>query len=200
MKKIIVIGAGGAIGQAVVAQLQLRHQVIQVGRNSGEFRADITDIHSVQALFQNTGKVDGIVLATGSVHFGPLQEMTPQLFAIGLQDKLMGQVNAVLAGQDYLNDGGSFTLTSGIIGNQPILYGSSATTVNCAIEGFARAAAIELKRGQRINVVNPSVLQESMDAYASYFYGFEPVPAHRVALAYSKSVEGAQTGQVYQVW
>ncbi len=200
MKKIIVIGAGGTIGQAVVAQLQQRHQVIQVGRNSGEFRADITDIHSVRALFQNTGKVDGMVLATGSVHFGTLQEMTPELFAVGLQDKLMGQVNIVLAGQDYLNDGGSFTLTSGIVGDEPILYGSSATTVNRAIEGFARAAAIELKRGQRINVVNPSVLQESMDAYASYFYGFEPVPAHRVALAYSKSVEGAQTGQVYQVW
>lgn len=200
MKKIIVIGASGAIGQAVVAQLEQRHEVVQVGKTSGQYQADITDISSVRALLAKTGKVDGIVLTAGKLHFGPLQEMTPELFAIGLQDKLMGQVNVVLAGQDYLNDGGSFTLTSGIVGDQPILYGANATTVNAAIEGFARAAAIELKRGLRINVINPTVLQESLPSYGPYFYGFEAAPAARVALAYSRSVEGAQTGQVYKVW
>lgn len=200
MKKILVIGASGVIGSAVVNQLQQRHEVIQVGKSSGQYQADITDIASVRALLQKVGKVDGIVLTAGKLHFGPLQEMTPELFAVGLQDKLMGQVNVVLAAQDYLNDGGSFTLTSGIVGNEPILYGANATTVNAAIEGFARAAAIELKRGLRINVVNPSVLQESLEAYGPYFYGFEAVPAQKVALAYSRSVEGAQTGQVYKVW
>lgn len=200
MKKILVIGASGTLGRAVVAQLQQRHEVIQVGKTRGQYQADITDIHSVCALLQKTGKVDHIVLTAGHLHFGPLQEMTPELFAIGLQDKLMGQVNVVLAAQDYLNEGGSFTLTSGIVGNEPILYGANATTVNAAIEGFARAAAIELKRGLRINVVNPSVLQESMDTYGAYFYGFEAVSAQRAALAYSRSVEGAQTGQVYRVW
>ncbi|MFZ6649623.1 short chain dehydrogenase [Undibacterium sp. TJN25] len=200
MKKILVIGAGGAIGKAVVSQLEQRHQVIKVGKNRGEHQADITDMDSVRTLLEKVGKVDGIVLTAGQLHFGPLQEMTPELFAVGLQDKLMGQVNVVLAGQDYLSDGGSFTLTSGIVGNEPILYGANATTVNAAIEGFARAAAIELKRGLRINVVNPSVLQESLDSYDPYFYGFEAVPAGRVALAYSRSVEGAQTGQVYRVW
>jgi NAD(P)-dependent dehydrogenase (short-subunit alcohol dehydrogenase family) len=98
-----------------------------------------------------------------------------------------------------VNDGGSFTLTSGIIGDEPILQGASATTVNLALEGFVRGAAIELPRGIRINVVSPTVLTEAMDAYAPYFRGFEPVTGQRAAMAYLRSVEGAQTGRVYRV-
>ena len=198
--KIIVIGASGSIGKAVSAELAQRHEVIKVGKTSGEHQVDITDIASVRDLFGKIGKVDAVVLAAGSLHFGPLADMTPEQFGIGLRDKLMGQVNVVLAGQDYVNDGGSFTLISGIVGEEPIRYGANATTVNAAVEGFARAAAIELPRGVRINVVNATLLTESVETYGPYFRGFETVPASRVALAYSRSVEGAQTGKVYRVW
>jgi NAD(P)-dependent dehydrogenase (short-subunit alcohol dehydrogenase family) len=125
--------------------------------------------------------------------------MTVDQFWVGLRDKLMGQINVVLLAQQYLNDGGSFTLTSGILADEPIREGASATSVNLALEGFVRGAAIELPRGIRINLVSPTVLEESMEAYAPYFRGFEPVSAARAALAYSRSVEGAQTGRVYRV-
>ncbi|GHD62144.1 short chain dehydrogenase [Jeongeupia chitinilytica] len=197
--KILVIGASGTIGRAVVAELAPRHEIITAGRNSGDFRVDVTDLASVEQLFRDTGKVDAVIAAAGSLHFGPLAEFTPAQYALGLNDKLMGQVNLVLAGQHVLNDGGSFTLTSGIVSHDPIVYGSSASMVNSAVEGFVRGAAIELPRGLRINVVSPNVLIESLASYGPYFRGFEAVPAARVALAYSKSVEGAQTGQVYAV-
>jgi NAD(P)-dependent dehydrogenase (short-subunit alcohol dehydrogenase family) len=111
----------------------------------------------------------------------------------------MGQVQLVLIGQKYLNDGGSFTLVSGVLTDDPIVYGSSASMVNAGLEGFARAAAIELPRGLRINVVSPTVVTESLPNYGPYFRGFESVAAEKVGRAYSKSVEGAQTGQVYRV-
>lgn len=198
--KVIVIGATGTIGRAVVEQLAIRHEVIRVGKTNGQHQVDIADIGSVHKLFDRVGKADAVVVAAGDLHFGPLAEITPEQFNIGLRHKLMGQVNVALAAQQYLNDSGSITLTSGIVGNEPIRYGVNATTVNAAVEGFVRAAAIELPRGLRINVVNPSVLQESMAAYGSYFHGFEPVPASRVAQAYVKSVDGLQTGRVYRVW
>lgn len=197
--KIIVIGATGAIGQAVSEVLAARHEVIRVGKSHGQHQVDITDIDSVHRLFDQVGKADAVVVAAGKVHFGPLAEMTPAQMQIGLQDKLMGQVNVALAAQRYLNDGGSITLTSGIVSEEPIRYGVNATTVNTALEGFARATAIELPRGLRINVVSPSVLVESLPTYGPYFLGFEPVLARRVAMAYEKSVEGLQTGQVYRV-
>lgn len=199
MKKIVVIGATGTLGQAVAAALKVRHEVIEVGATRGAHRVDGTDPASIEQLFREIGKVDGIVTTTGKVHFGPLPEMTVEHFWTGLRDKLMGQINFVLGAQRYVNDGGSFTLTSGILADEPIREGASATTVNLALEGFVRGAAIELPRGLRINVVSPTVLVESMDAYAPYFRGFEPVTAQRAALGYLRSVEGAETGRVYRI-
>lgn len=196
--KVIVIGGTGTIGKAVVAELAQRHEVV-VGGRSGALQVDMTNIAEVRDLFGAVGKVDAVVVAAGSLHFGALADFTPEQFAIGLNNKLMGQVNVAQVAQACLADGGSITLTSGILADQPIRGGTSATMVNAALEGYARAAAIELGRGIRINVVSPTVLVESLGAYAAAFRGFEAVPAARVALAYSRSVEGAQTGQVYRV-
>jgi NAD(P)-dependent dehydrogenase (short-subunit alcohol dehydrogenase family) len=198
--KIIVIGASGVIGKAVSSHLAVRHEIVSVGANSGDVRADMRDIAQVRRLFEQTGKVDAVVVAAGAVHFGPLAELGPEQFQVGIASKLMGQVNVAQVAVEWLNDGGSITLISGIVAEQPIRFGASASMVNSAVEGFVRGAAIELPRGLRINAVSPTVLEESLDSYGPYFYGFEAAPASRVALAYSRSVEGAQTGQVYRVW
>jgi len=197
--KIAVIGATGTLGRAVLAEFQPRHEVIEVGATRGAQRVDLMDIDSIHALFASIGQVDAIVAAAGRVHFGELTQMTPEQFRIGLDDKLMGQVNLVLAAQRYVNNGGSFTLTSGIVGEEPIQYGASAAAVNGAIEGFVRGAAIEMPRGLRINVVSPTMLEEAREAFGPYFRGFEAAPGARVALAYSRSVEGLETGRVYKV-
>ncbi|WP_025806736.1 short chain dehydrogenase [Pseudomonas chlororaphis] len=197
--KILLIGANGTIGSAVDKELSQRHEVIRIGRTSGDFRVDISDNASIRALFEQTGKFDALICAAGNVSFAPLGEMNAQHFALGLQDKLMGQVNLLLIGREFANDGASFTLTSGILNRDPIRSGASAALVNGAIDGFVRAAAIELPRGLRVNSVSPTVLVEAMDSYAPYFRGYKPVPGADVALAYAKSVEGLQTGQTYIV-
>lgn len=196
---ILVVGGTGTIGKAVVAELSTRHTVIVAGRQSGDVQVDITDPHSIEKMYKEAGKIDAVVSATGSVHFGPLSQLKAEHFAIGLQSKLMGQINLVLIGLSYVNEGGSFTLTSGILNRDPILYGTPAAMVNGGLDGFVKSAALEMPKNMRINGVSPTVLVESMSDYAPYFRGFMPVVAARVALAYSKSVEGAQTGQVYEV-
>jgi NAD(P)-dependent dehydrogenase (short-subunit alcohol dehydrogenase family) len=197
--RIVLVGASGTIGTAVAKELGERHEVVAVGSKSGEVRMDVTDAASIRAGFERIGRADAVVSTVGKVKFGPLEEMAEADYAVGLKDKLMGQVNLVLVGRGFVNDGGSFTLTSGVLSHDPIRFGSSASMVNGAIDAFVRAAAIELPRGLRVNVVSPGVLQESMGAYGPYFRGHEPVPAARVALAYAKSVEGMRTGQVFEV-
>lgn len=196
--KIIIIGASGTIGKAVVKALEDRHTIITAGRNSGDEKVDITDIKSVEKMYKSIGAFDAVICAAGNVYVGPLMSMTPENYQLGLNDKLMGQVNLVMAGLSFINDAGSFTLTSGILSHDPVRFGSSASMVNSALDGFVIGAAIELPRDIRINAVSPTILQESLSTYREYFYGFEPVSAARVAQAYTKSVEGAQTGQVYR--
>ncbi len=183
----------------MVAELGQDNEVISVGLTHGELQVDLTRDESVEALFAQTGRVDAIIATTGSLFFGPLTAMRAEDFASGLNDKLLGQVRLSLIGQHYLNDGGSITLTSGIIGSEPIAQGVNATAVNAALEGFVRAAACELPRGLRINVVSPTVLSESVEKYGAFFPGFESVPAARAALAYRRSVYGVQTGRTFTV-
>ena len=160
---------------------------------------DITSQESVEALFAQTGDVDAIVSTTGNLHFGPLSTMTDSQFNLGLQDKLLGQIRLALVGQHFLRDGGSITLVSGIVAQEPIAQGVNATTVNAGLEGFVRAAACELPRGIRINLISPTVLSESLAAYGDFFPGFPSVPAAAVAQAYRRSIEGVQTGRIYPV-
>lgn len=203
--RILIVGASGVLGQAVASELGQRHEVLTAGRNSGDIRMDITDASSIQAALQKAGKLDAVISTAGKVTFAPLADFKPAAFGeglhtTGLADKLMGQVNLALAARDHLNDRGSITLTTGILSEHPIAAGSSASLVNGGIESFVRAAAIELPRGLRINVVSPTLLEESVPHYGPYFRGFETVPAAKAALAFCRSVEGLQTGQVYKVY
>ncbi|OGO94064.1 MAG: short chain dehydrogenase [Coxiella sp. RIFCSPHIGHO2_12_FULL_44_14] len=197
--KVIVMGGTGTIGGAVVAALKQKHDVVVVGKTTGDIKTDMTNVREIEAMYREVGRIDAVVITLGNVHFDALPAMTAEKYNIGLQNKLLGSVNLVLTGLHYMNDGGSFTLTSGILNREFIAMGSGAAMVNGALDGFVKAAACEMPRGIRINIVSPTVVEEAMDVYADYFPGFIPVPAARVAKAYVKSVEGIETGRIYCV-
>ncbi len=197
--KVIVVGGTGTIGAAIVKELKPRHEVLVVGSRSGEINCDIASEESIRKMYEQAGTFHAVVSAAGNVHFEDFAQMTSEKYRIGIDHKLMGQVNLVLIGSRYIQEGGSFTLTSGILSHDPIRAGSSASMVNSAIEGFVRGASIELPKRQRLNAVSPTILVESMAIFGPFFHGYEPVSAARVALAYSKSVEGLQTGCIYSV-
>ena len=194
--KIIVIGASGDVGKAACDELGARHDLIRVGRTSGDIQIDMADRQSIDAMYEKTGTVDAVVCTAGDVHFGALQDFTEETFMLGLRNKVMGQVNLVLAGFDRVRDGGSFTLTSGVLDRDPIRMGAGAATANGALGGFVTGAAVEMPRGQRINVVSPGLLEASVARYGEWFPGHNPVSSKRVGLAFAKCVEGPINGQV----
>jgi NAD(P)-dependent dehydrogenase (short-subunit alcohol dehydrogenase family) len=197
--KLILIGAKGAIGSKVQAALAGEAEIIPVGRNSGEYRADIEDLESLHALFKKVGPVDAVANASGSVEFAPVIELTQERWRKSLNSKLMGQIQLAQAAIPYLKERGSITLVSGILSNEFIASGVAATTVNRAIEGFTQAAATEMPKGIRINVISPTLLKESEKDYAGFFPGFISVEGWKVGQAYKKAILGTMTGQIIQV-
>ncbi len=194
--RIFLVGATGDIGQAACKELKQRHEIITVGRSGGDYQVDVGDLNAVKSLYAAVGDFDAVVSCAEDATFAPLAEMDQETFMVGLRQKVMGQVNLVLAGLDVIADGGSFTLTSGVLDRDPIRMGANAATANGALAGFVKSAAIEMSRSQRVNVVSPGMLDVSAPRYGAWFQGHKPVLSHHVGLAYMKCVEGALTGQV----
>ncbi|WP_415949031.1 short chain dehydrogenase [Streptomyces sp. KLOTTS4A1] len=197
--KILLTGAAGTLGRALDASLRERgHQVLTVGRSSGDLRHDLTDPEQIAALYEAAGPVDAVVSAAGSVPYKALAEMRPADWHSAFAGKVLSQIELVRQGLPYVAERGSFTLITGIPAREPVRTGAAAALANGAVEAFVRTAAVEIAP-QRVNAVSPNVFTESLPDYGAYFPGQGSVDLADVAEAYVRSVEGAQTGRVYEL-
>lgn len=192
--KVLLIGSHGTIGKAVAAALSPTHVVIGVNHRTSDLTVDLADSTSIRALFEHVGMVDAVICAAGAARFRPLGELTEADFVFGNQDKLMGQVNVARLAQEWLAERGSITLTSGVLAREPTPGSASVSLINAGIEGFVRAAALELRSGLRINAVSPPGITETVQAMGTSIA--DTLPASTVAKAYRDSVQGTMTGQI----
>jgi NAD(P)-dependent dehydrogenase (short-subunit alcohol dehydrogenase family) len=191
--RILVVGASGTIGRAIAEVLGARHDVLQASQSKSTLHVDMASPHSIRQLYATVGKVDAVISAAGAARFKPLAQLTDDDFRFSIENKLMGQVNLVRQGWEHVNDGGSFTLTSGVLALKPMTGSGAVSLVNAGLEGFVRAAAFEAPRGIRVNVVSPPWVTETLKAYGMPLDG--GLPAAQVAQAYVRVVEGKETGQ-----
>lgn len=190
--RVVVIGATGTIGRAVAGLLEGNgHEVLRASRTSDP-GVDLSDPDSVDAFLSSAGAVDAVVCCAASA---PLTPLTDDDFVPTLEAKLFGQVGVARRAVLALSDGGSITLTSGAI---PVDTPGSAggALVNAGLEAFVTAAAVELPRGLRLNVVSPGWVSESLIQL-----GMDPsdgVPVADVARAYLLAVEGDAQGKTFR--
>lgn len=195
--RVILIGASGTIGREVAEALRNGHDVVTAGRTTGELRVDIADPASIEAMFAQAGPFDALVSTAGSARFGTMAELSDDDYLYCFRNKLMGQANLVRIGRRFISDNGSFTLTSGVLAQQPMPGSSAISLVNAGLEGFVRAAQLELNRGMRVNVVSPVWVKETLEAMGRD--SSNGMPAAGVARAYLASVNGTQRGLVFDV-
>lgn len=192
--KIILIGATGTIGNSIAQALADHHELIRVSRSKAEHRVDLASKDSIQRLMEEVQPFDAVISAAGQAAFRPLPELSDDDFQLSLSNKLMGQVNLLRIGLRYIKDGGSFTLTSGVLARQPMPGSAAISLVNSGLEGFVLAAALERPRGIRVNIVSPPWVKETLQAL-----GMDPsggMPAADVARAYVHSLEGQGNGEI----
>lgn len=198
--KILIIGGSGAIGKKISSHFSKNHELVNGGRNTGDVRVDIADSESIKTMFEGLGSVDAVICIAGEAKWGAFESMTEEDFHVGINSKLMGQVNLVRIAKDYVTSGGSFTLTTGILADYPVALTTSAAMVNGGIHSFVKAAALELPNNIRINVVSPGLVEDSVERYASFFPGHNPIPMSKVVNAYVRSVEGWDNGEVITIY
>ncbi|RRG17629.1 short chain dehydrogenase [Weissella viridescens] len=199
--QILVVGGNGTLGQAVVARLrELGHTVLIGGRHDADVYVDMADPESIKSMYASLPELDHVVSTAGQTTAKALADMQPEDNMLSVQSKLLGQINLVIIGQQYLKDGGSFTLTTGIKKDDPIPGGASAAMANGGVTAFVKSAAIDLPRGLRINAISPNVVDVSFEKLKDQFLGYTPVPITEVAEAFVKSIVGKQTGQEYQIY
>jgi NAD(P)-dependent dehydrogenase (short-subunit alcohol dehydrogenase family) len=198
--KILIIGGSGTIGKKVSDHFSKRHEVVVAARRSGDVAVDMTDSSSIEAMFAFVGKVDAVVCIAGDAKWAAFKELSEKDFYIGLRSKLMGQVNVVRIGRQYLNAGGSFTLSTGILADHPVAFTTSAAMVNGGIHSFVKAASLELTNGMRINAVSSGLVEDAVHKYEAYFPGHNPIPMKKVINGYVRSVEGKETGEIIRMY
>lgn len=198
--RILIIGGNGTIGCKVTAHYASDHGVIIAGRTTGDVTVDIADSDSIKAMFEKTGKVDAIVCVAGEAKWASFNELTEEDYYIGLKSKLMGQVNLVRIGQNYLHPNGSITLSTGILADDPVVMTTSAAMVNGGVHSFVKAVALEIGNGIRINVVSLGVVEDAYDKYKDYFPGHNAIPMWKVVNAYVRSIEGKSNGEIIRVY
>ena len=175
----------GAIGKIITPVLQQEHEVVTAGRNSGDIHVDLSSASSIEAMFNQVKNIDACVCVAGDSYTGDLLSLSEENLNLGIKNKLIGQANLVLIGQNYLNDKGSFTLTSGKMGDKPVKNAAGKAIVNGGVNSFGMAASLEMPRGLRVNVVSPSKVAD--------------IPMVDLIKGYLQSIEGIVNGEIIKI-
>lgn len=193
MKKILVIGATGLLGKAIVQKLAGTADVIEASFSHPANPVDLADPSALKALFEKVGKVDAIICTAGVAHFKPFAETQDADWQFAIANKMMGQINTVRFGAEYLNEGGAIVLTTGTLAQTPLPGSAIVSAVNAAVEGAIRAFSLELDK-VRINAVSPGWITETLAAM-----GMDTaagMPAEDVAQFYVDLVEQSRSGDI----
>jgi NAD(P)-dependent dehydrogenase (short-subunit alcohol dehydrogenase family) len=191
--KIIIVGATGTIGRAIVNLFESKHEVVKASRN-GDVRVDISNPGSIKEMYGEISNIDAVLCAAGDAVFGSLNSLSNRDFQFSLGSKLMGQINLVRFGREHLNDGGVFTLTTGILAHSPNAETVMLTMINRGLEAFVEAASLDMPRNQHLNAVCPPMAKETVEKMG---WGPDGVPAAEIAKYYLQSVESDLNGAFF---
>ena len=191
--RVLLVGATGMLGTEIKRILEPAHEVITASRKGSDVAVDLSDKASIVAMYEKVGKVGAVVCVGGAAKFAPLDALADDDYAFSLANKLMGQVNLVRCAVGHVDEGGSVTLTSGTLAQAPMIGSAAVSLVNAGVEGFVRAAALELQGMLRVNVVSPGWVSETLVSMGKA--GSQGIAAAEVAKVYKRAVDETMTGQ-----
>ena len=176
-KKVLIIGGSSGIGlataKAVAAkgglviivssnQQRINKAFKELPTESTGYAIDITNEMQVKSLFETIGIFDHLVFTAGeNLILGNVADTTLETAQNYFNIRYWGAFTAVKYATPFINKAGSIVLTSGIASNRPNKRWAMGASICAAMEGFARAMAIELAP-IRVNIVSPGVVKTEL--------------------------------------
>jgi NAD(P)-dependent dehydrogenase (short-subunit alcohol dehydrogenase family) len=201
-KRIVVLGGSSGIGLAT-ARAAAREGATVVIASSRKSRVDealatlptgteghVLDLaasDATQALFARLGSFDHLVFTAGeTLQLGSLATTDVDAARRFFGLRYWGAYCAAKYGCSSIRKGGSIVFTSGIAGQRPQAGWALGASICAAMEGLARALAVELAP-IRVNIVSPGVVRsplwanmEEADRKALYRATAERLPVGHV--------------------
>ena len=176
MQNIAVIGSNGAVGKALIAQLESSGCNIARGARNGvgyegTIPIEATDEDSVTAFFRDAneamGRIDGVAVCVGSILIRPLHLTKPDQFLHTLHQNLTSAYLASREAIQYMKkEGGSIVLVSSAAAQIGLQNHEAIAAAKAGVEGLARsAAATYASLGIRFNCVAPGLVESGMSAH-----------------------------------
>lgn len=174
-KRVVVIGGTSGIGFAVAEGARADGASVVVGSSTAAkvaaakqrlagaegFTVDVKDEASVAAFFEQVGAFDHLVFTAGdwaSFGGGPVAKLDVAGAASAFAVRFWGAVTAVKHAAKQIREGGSITLTDGMIAHRPRKGAAISTAMAGAVEHLTQALAVELSP-IRVNAVCPGLIQ-----------------------------------------
>lgn len=166
-QRIVIIGGSSGLGLATAIRAgSLGARVVIGGRSAErliaakgqipggaeEFCVDTHDEKSVEAFFSKIGSFDHLVTPGAESSPGTFQDAS--IARKSFDSKFWGQYYAAKHGVPHMRKGGSIVFFSGVLGQRPLPHMAIMASINSAVEGLARALAVELAP-LRVNVIAP---------------------------------------------
>ncbi|TVY81232.1 Short-chain dehydrogenase/reductase [Lachnellula suecica] len=186
-KHVLVIGGSSGIGYAVaeasiesgcrvtissssaskveakVASLKESYPSANVAGYACDLSKDTKEAE-IEKLFEQTGKVDHIVITAGDkLAMGPLQDISYESIVAAGQVRFIAPLLIAKVGSRYLNKGpqSSIVLSSGSVSEKPKPNWSVVASYASALLGMTRNLAMDLKP-IRVNIVSPGPIETEL--------------------------------------
>ncbi|HEX9512519.1 MAG TPA: SDR family oxidoreductase [Puia sp.] len=176
-RKVIILGGSSGLGLATAKaaaaegakvmivsgnRQRIDQALTELPKDSEGYAADLSKEKNIAAFFEKTGNFDHLVFTAGENISLPAIcdaeiDKAREFFTI----RFWGAFAAVKYGAPLINPGGSINLTSGIASTRPGKGWALASAICGAMEGFVRAAAVELAP-IRVNSVVPGVVRTNL--------------------------------------
>ncbi|EMN7213436.1 SDR family oxidoreductase [Vibrio vulnificus] len=151
----VVLGGTSGIGAELAKQLESDHTIVHVA--SRQTGLDISDEKSVYHYFETIGAFDHLIVTAGSyAPAGKVVDVEITQAKYAFDTKFWGAVLAAKHGARYLKQGGSITLTSGMLSRKVVANTYVKAAINAAIEATTKVLAKELAP-IRVNAVSPGL-------------------------------------------